>query len=197
MISKLKTIFLFILLSTISFGNETDLDAINNLIDNYSKTEDEGKLLEQAKMMSKDRIWIGNNGAGRITDQNLNMNMQQAQVDALMKSVSGIKWFTDTRDRLIKFYGDGKVAVASFYWYRTFVLPSNTNSEKRNLMKKQPDPVVISLVLEKKKGVWKIVHTHTSSLVNKDSNQIINYSTSSPTFVGFFVCGIMGRFGYD
>ena len=170
MISKLKTIFIFILLSTISFGNETDLDAINNLIDNYSKTEDEGKLLEQAKMMSKDRIWIGNNGAGRITDQNLNMNMQQAQVDALMKSVSGIKWFTDTRDRLIKFYGDGKVAVASFYWYRTFVLPSNTNSEKRNLMKKQPDPVVISLVLEKKKGVWKIVHTHTSLLVNKDSN---------------------------
>ena len=170
MISKLKTIFIFILLSTISFGNETDLDAINNLIDNYSKTEDEGKLLEQAKMMSNDRIWIGNNGAGRITDQKLNMNMQQAQVDALMKSVSGIKWFTDTRDRLINFYGDGKVAVASFYWHRTFVLPSNTNSEKRNIMKKQPDPVAISLVLEKKNGAWKIVHTHTSSLVNKDSN---------------------------
>jgi hypothetical protein len=37
-------------------------------------------------------------------------------------------------------------------------------------MKKQPDPVAISLVLEKKKGVWKIVHTHTSLLVNKDAN---------------------------
>tara|TARA_B110000263_G_scaffold65508_1_gene56557 strand:- start:65 stop:577 length:513 start_codon:yes stop_codon:yes gene_type:complete len=170
MISKLKTILLFIILSTISFGNETDLDAINKLIDNYSKTEDDGTLLEQAEMMSKDRVWIGNNGAGRITDQSLNMNMQQAQVDALMKSISGIKWFTDTRDRLIKFYGDGKVAVASFYWHRTFVLPSNTSSEKRNIMKKQPDPVAMSLVLEKQKGVWKIVHTHTSSLVNKDSN---------------------------
>ena len=170
MINKLKTILLFIILSTISFGNETDLDAINKLIDNYSKTEDEGTLLEQAEMMSKDRVWIGNNGAGRITDQSLNMNMQQAQVDALMKSISGIKWFTDTRDRLIKFYGDEKVAVASFYWHRTFVLPSNTSSEKRNIMKKQPDPVAMSLVLEKQKGVWKIVHTHTSSLVNKDSN---------------------------
>ncbi len=170
MISNLKTILLFIILSTISFGNETDLDAINKLIDNYSKTEDEGKLLEQAKMMSKDRVWIGNNGAGRITDQSLNMIMQQSQVDAVMKSISGIKWFTDTRDRLIKFYGDGKVAVASFYWYRTFVLPLNTNSEKRNMMKKQPDPVAISLVLEKKKGDWKIVHTHTSLLVNKDAN---------------------------
>ena len=121
-------------------------------------------------MMSKDRVWIGNNGAGRITDQSLNMIMQQSQVDAVMKSISGIKWFTDTRDRLIKFYGDGKVAVASFYWHRTFVLPPNTNSEKRNMMKKQPDPVAISLVLEKKKGVWKIVHTHTSLLVNKDAN---------------------------
>jgi|TARA_B100001750_G_scaffold7036_1_gene5568 hypothetical protein len=170
MISNLKTILLFIILSAISFGNETDLDAINKLIDNYSKTEDEGKLLEQAKMMSKDRVWIGNNGAGRITDQSLNMIMQQSQVDAVMKSISGIKWFTDTRDRLIKFYGDGKVAVASFYWHRTFVLPPNTNSEKRNMMKKQPDPVAISLVLEKKKGVWKIVHTHTSLLVNKDAN---------------------------
>ena len=170
MISNLKTILLFIILSTISFGNETDLDAINKLIDNYSKTEDEGKLLEQAKMMSKDRVWIGNNGAGRITDQSLNMIMQQSQVDAVMKSISGIKWFTDTRDRLIKFYGDGKVAVASFYWYRTFVLPPITNSEKRNMMKKQPDPVAISLVLEKKKGDWKIVDTHTSLLVNKDAN---------------------------
>ena len=103
MISNLKTILLFIILSTISFGNETDLDAINKLIDNYSKTEDEGKLLEQAKMMSKDRVWIGNNGAGRITDQSLNMIVQQSQVDAVMKSISGIKWFTDTRDRLIKF----------------------------------------------------------------------------------------------
>tara|TARA_Y100000590_G_scaffold142367_2_gene163366 strand:- start:11204 stop:11431 length:228 start_codon:yes stop_codon:yes gene_type:complete len=75
MISKLKTILLFIILSTIAFSNENDLDAINKLIDNYSKTEDEGKLFEQAKMMSKDRVWIGPNGAGRITDQNLNMNM--------------------------------------------------------------------------------------------------------------------------
>ena len=149
---------------------QRNLVLAHKLIDNYSKTEDAGKLLDQAKMMSKDRVWIGPNGAGRITDQSLNMNMQQSQVDAIMKSISGIKWFTDVRDRLIKFYGNGKVAVASFYWHRTFVLPPNTNSEKRNMMKKQLDPVVISLVLEKKKGVWKIVHTHTSLLVNKDSN---------------------------
>ena len=71
MIWKLKPLLLFIILPTISFGNETDLDAINKLIDNYSKTEDEGRLLEQAKMMSKDRVWIGPNCAGRITHQSL------------------------------------------------------------------------------------------------------------------------------
>ena len=120
--------------------------------------------------MSDDRVWIGDNGWGRMTNQSLNMNMQQSQFDAMLKSINGIKWFTDARDRLIKFYGDGKVAVASFYWYRAFVLPPNTNSEKRNIMNKQPDPIVISLVLEKRKGNWKIVHTHTSSMVKTDNN---------------------------
>ena len=178
MISNLKPLLFFITLSTISSGNQknirmmeiADLAAINILIDNYSKTEDDGTLLEQAKLMSDDRVWIGNNGAGRITNQSFNMNMQQTQVDALFKTISGIKWFTDARDRLIKFYGDGNVAVASFYWYRTFVLPPNTSSEKRNIMKKQPDPVAISLVIEKREGNWKIVHTHTSLLVKQDNN---------------------------
>ena len=177
MISNLKPLLFFIILSTISFGNQTDirmmeiadLASINILIYNYSKTEDDGTLLEQAKLMSDDRVWIGNNGAGRITNQSLNMNMQQTQVDALFKSISGIKWFTDARDRLIKFYGDGNVAVASFYWYRTFVLPPNTSFENRDIMSKQPDPVAISLVLEKKEGNWKIVHTHTSLLVKQDN----------------------------
>ena len=177
MINNLKPLLFFIILSTISFGNQSDirmmeiadLAAINTLIDDYSQTEDDGTLLEQAKLMSDDRVWIGNNGAGRITNQSLNMNMQQTQVDAVFKSISGIKWFTDARDRLIKFYGDGNVAVASFYWYRTFVLPPNTSFENRDIMSKQPDPVAISLVLEKKEGDWKIVHTHTSLLVKQDN----------------------------
>ena len=170
MINKLKPLLLIVILFTVSFGKNPDMDAINKLIDNYSKTENDGKMFEQAKLMSDDRVWIGDNGLGRMTNQSLNMNMQQSQFDAMLKSINGIKWFTDARDRLIKFYGDGKVAVASFYWYRSFVLPPNTNSEKRNIMNKQPDPIVISLVLEKRKGNWKIVHTHTSSMVKTDNN---------------------------
>jgi len=177
MINNLKPLLFFIIIFTISFGNQSDikmmeiadLAAINTLIDDYSQTEDDGTLLEQAKLMSDDRVWIGNNGAGRITNQSLNMNMQQTQVDVLFKSISGIKWFTDARDRLIKFYGDGNVAVASFYWYRTFVLPPNTSFENRDIMSKQPDPIAMSLVLEKKEGNWKIVHTHTSLLVKQNN----------------------------
>ena len=83
MISNLKPLLFFIILSKISFGNQTDirmmeiadLAAINILIDNYSKTEDDGTLLEQAKLMSDDMVWIGHNGAGRITNQSLNMNI--------------------------------------------------------------------------------------------------------------------------
>ena len=170
MVTKLKPLLLIVILLTVSFGKNPDMDAINKLIDEYSKTEDNGKLLEQAKLMSDDRVWIGDDGLGRMTNQSLNMSMQQSQLDAMLKTINGIKWFTDARDRLIKFYGDGKVAVASFYWYRSFVLPPNTNSEKRNIMNKQPDPIVISLVLEKRKGNWKIVHTHTSSLAKTDNN---------------------------
>ena len=177
MINNLKPLLFFIIIFTISFGNQSDikmmeiadLAAINTLIDDYSQTEDDGTLLEQAKKISEHRLWIGNNGAGRITNQSLNMNMQQTQVDVLFKSISGIKWFTDARDRLIKFYGDGNVAVASFYWYRTFVLPPNTSFENRDIMSKQPDPIAMSLVLEKKEGNWKIVHTHTSLLVKQNN----------------------------
>ncbi len=60
------------------------------------------------------------------------------------------KWFSDARDRLIKFYVQGNVAVASFYWYRTVVLPANAPLEKAKFYQ-QPLPLVVILVLEKKR----------------------------------------------
>ena len=165
---KSRSLLLNIFLLSISFASEKELDAINKLIDNYARIEDSGRLIDQAKMMSEDRIWIGANGAGRITNQAYNMNMQQSQADVMHNTFKGIEWFTDTRDRLIKIFGDGQFAVASFYWYRTFILPSNLDVEKRNMMQKQPDPAAITLVLEKRSGSWKIVHTHSSSLVKRE-----------------------------
>jgi len=81
---------------------KADIDAIQKLIDQYGQTEDAGDMMAQAKLMTADRVWIGQAG-GRQTDQAMNMRTQQAQIDAQRKQVPGVQWFTEARDRLVKF----------------------------------------------------------------------------------------------
>lgn len=159
------TISLLLLFASSPAGaqDKADTEAINKLIDQYAKTESAGDLMGQAKLMTADRVWIGA-GAGRRTDQAMNMQMQQAQFDEAKKLVPEIKWFTEARDRLIKLYGNGTVAVASFYWYSTFVLPANTPMDVVKLWGNQPPPVAMTQVLVKERGEWKIAHTHVSLL---------------------------------
>jgi ketosteroid isomerase-like protein len=145
--------------------SRADLDAIHKLIDQYSQTEDAGDMMAQAKLMSADRVWIGPAPAGRQTDQAMNMRAQQAQYDVQKKLVPGLQWFTQARDRLVKFYGNAAVAVASFYWYRTPVIPGGTARDVAQGIEAAATPVAITLVLEKQGGEWKIVHTHVSYLV--------------------------------
>ena len=142
--------------------NVADIDAINKLIDQYSAFEDAGDMVSQAKLMTNDRVWIGG-VAGRRTNQSMNMEIQQAGFDEAKKLAPGVKWFADARDRLIKFYGNGSVAVSSFYWYTSYILPADMPQEKRDQFGPLR-PAAITLVLEKKGGNWKIVHTHTSPL---------------------------------
>jgi hypothetical protein len=103
-------------------------------------------------------------GAGRRTDQAANMRIQQAAYDALKRTVPGIATFTENRDRLIKFYGSGMVAIASFFRYTTIILPANVSSEVAKTFAGPVPPGAITLVLEKRDGDWKIVHTHNSDL---------------------------------
>ncbi|MFC1639969.1 YybH family protein [Gemmatimonadota bacterium] len=139
-----------------------DEDAINRLIDQYSQLEDARDMTAQAALMTPDRIWIAQ-ALGRITNQAQNMRIQQAGFDVQNELLPGVQWFTDARDRIIRFYGRGDVAVASFYWYSSFVLPANaTDEQAENAV--QPQPRVITMVLEKQGGNWKIVHTHNSAL---------------------------------
>jgi hypothetical protein len=139
-----------------------DEDAINRFIDQYSQLEDAVDMTAQAALMTADRIWIAE-GLGRITNQAQNMQIQQAGFDVQNEILPGVQWFTDARDRIIRFYGRGDVAVASFYWYRTFVLPANAPDDVvRDAAQSQPS--VITMVLEKQGGDWKIVHTHNSAL---------------------------------
>jgi ketosteroid isomerase-like protein len=141
---------------------QSDVDAINRLIDQYGELEDRMDMNAQAKLMTSDRVWIAQ-GGGRRTDQATNMRIQQANLDALKKQAPGVETFTEDRDRLIRFHGNGQVAVASFYRYTTRVLPPNTPAEVAEDLD-GPPPAIATLVLEKREGGWKIVHTHFSNL---------------------------------
>jgi hypothetical protein len=68
----------------------------------------------------------------------------------------GIKAYHDVRDLIIKVYGDA--AVASFYWYRSWILPPEQEG---------PNPsadIIQSLFLVKQDGAWKIAYSHNSPL---------------------------------
>ena len=105
-----------------------DVDAINRLIDRYGALEDAMDMNAQAQMMSADRVFIVQ-AAGRRTDQTTNMRIQQATLDQIKKRLPGVQTFTEDRDRLIKLYANGSVAVASFYRYTTTILPPTTPPE--------------------------------------------------------------------
>lgn len=151
-----------------SAQRQADIDAINRLIDRYGALEDSMDMRAQAQLMSADRVWIGI-GAGRRTDQAMNMRIQQAAFDQLRKRIPGIQTFTDDRDRLIKLYGNGSVAVASFYRHTATVLPAAAPPDIVEQFSPLP-PVAFTLMLEKRDGDWKIVHTHVSSLAPPPGN---------------------------
>ena len=139
-----------------------DEAAVNRVIDQLNQLEDVFDMPAQAELMTADRIWIGQ-GLGRITNQAQNMQVQQAGFDVLKGAEPEYQRFTDARDRIIRFYGNGDVAVASFYWYVTVVLPTDATAEQVQAAAVFR-PMTFTLVLEKQSGTWKIVHTHWSDL---------------------------------
>lgn len=145
-----------------SAQRQQDVAAINDLIDRYGATEDASDMTAQAALMSPDRVWIAA-GAGRRTDNAANMRIQQAGMDAFEEEVPGIRYFTEDRDRLIRFHGDGSVAIASFYRYQTAIVPADAPPDVAAALGSIP-PSAITLVLEKRDGAWRIVHTHVSPL---------------------------------
>ena len=154
---------LALMLPAIGFAQrQNDTVAINRLIDQYGALDDAMDMAGQAKLMSADRVWIGS-GGGRRTDQATNMRIQQVAFDALKKLAPGIQTFTEDRDRVIRFHANGAVAIASFYRYLTVVLPPNLPADVAKALS-APPPEVGTLVLEKRDGEWKIVHTQFSVL---------------------------------
>jgi ketosteroid isomerase-like protein len=153
----------FILPAAAAAQRPADVDAVNHLIDQYGATEDAMDIPAQARLMSTDRVLISQ--SGRRTDQTTNMRIQQAANEAFKKQVPGVQMFTEDRDRLIRFFANGAVAVASFYRYTNIILPPHTPPDVAKQAEAGP-PEVLTLVLEKRDGEWKIVHTHISNLYN-------------------------------
>ena len=137
--------------------------AVNELIDEYNRTEDILDFEAQAKLMTDDRIFVGPAGEGRTLDQKGHMAHQQRWSVIIKKEVPGIAWWTTARDRVIRFYCNGGMAIASYYLVRWVAIPENTPAD---VAARYPDPdqYSVTLVLEKIEGAWKIVHTHTSLL---------------------------------
>jgi ketosteroid isomerase-like protein len=162
---KLLSLFLFAVLvaAPAALAQNCDTAGINALIDRYASTEAEGDMPAQARLMSDDRVWVAF-GQGRMTNQAMNMQGQQAWFDFEDGVVRGLHRYVDARDRLIRCYGNGDVAVASFYWYQQVVPPSTITAEQAEMLGQPPQPSVVSLVLERRGGDWSIVHTHTSPL---------------------------------
>src|SRR6266480_4960434 len=111
--------------SAASTQRQGELDAINRLIDRYGALEDAMDMNGQAQLMSADRVWIVQAG-GRRTDQATNMRIQQAAFDQLKKRLPGVQTFTEDRDRLVRFYGNGSVAVASLFLFSMIRRPPTT-----------------------------------------------------------------------
>ena len=144
--------------------SQSDVDAVHQVLDSYTELEESMDMLAQARLMSEDRVWIGA-GAGRVTNQAKNMQIQAAQFDRDQQAaLQGLKLFVDDRDRLVRFYGGGRVAVASFYRYMTYILPSDAPPELSEALA-ETQPTMFTLVLEKRDGEWMIVHTHVSNLI--------------------------------
>ena len=145
-----------------SAQNQGDIDAINQLLDRYTEFEEAMDMTAQASLMSEDRVWIGP-GMGRRTDQGKNMQIQQAQFDLTKDAIPGIKWFVDDTERLLRFYGNGRVAVVSFFRYPTYIIPASAPSDMAETLAATP-PMAMTMVMEKSGGEWKIVHSHISNL---------------------------------
>ena len=133
-----------------------DTDHVVAIVDRYVATETE--LAEQAKLMTDDRTIIV--AGARFTDNVANMRGQLAG-EKLREELDpdGVMIVT-IEDPLVRAYGDA--AVASFYRHWTWV-PGAAAVRSGNAGNPPPSQVV-TLVLNKVRGDWTIVHTQISPM---------------------------------
>jgi len=158
--TKLKTLGIYNLIAVIGlFATATvqadDMDDVAALVNAYIETESD--LNAQSKLMSEDRIYIVGSPAMRMTDNEVNM-MSQAFGEKRREAMdSKSLYFATIEDQIIRMYGEA--AVASFR--RNLVFRPSADGMK-NGMSNNTGRQLVTVVMAKVDGDWKIVHTHIS-----------------------------------
>jgi len=156
-LNKIRNIYILALFSLIISINTRadDMDDVLALLDAYIETESD--LMAQNALMSEDRIFIIGAPAMRMTDNKTNM-MRQMHVNNRSEEMDPNSIYYATReDQIVRVYGDA--AVASFRRNLNF-LPSAEGM--RNGMSNNTTRQLVTVVMAKVEGDWKIVHTHIS-----------------------------------
>ena len=112
-------------------------------------------LIAQTKLMSGDRIFI--NGSSRMTDNETNMKGQMHTDNRRIQMDPDALYYATREDQIVRVYGDA--AVASFRRNLNF-RPSAEGM--RNGMSNNTARQLVTVVMAKVDGIWKIVHTHIS-----------------------------------
>ncbi len=90
------------------------------------------------------------------------MKVQIAGEKLSKKLDPGSQLIVTAVDPIIRIYGD--VAVASFYRYWDFIPSAEYVKESPGNVPTAPPPNIMTLVMVKQNGAWKIAHTHMSPL---------------------------------
>ncbi len=132
-----------------------DHDAVLALLDAYIETESD--LMAQNALMSEDRIFIIGSPAMRMTDNKTNMMGQMHSENRRKEMDADAIYYATREDQIVRVYGD--TAVASFRRNLNF-RPSAEGI--RNGMSNNTSRQLVTVVMAKVNGDWKIVHTHIS-----------------------------------
>jgi len=133
-----------------------DMDDVTALLNSYIKTE--GDIAEQGKLMSEDRVYIIGAPAMRQTDNVANMTLQLLGEKRRNTLNPGGLYMATMEDEIVHVYGDA--AVASF---RRNLIWRPSVEGVRNGQSNNTARQVVTVVMAKIDGDWKIVHTHISA----------------------------------
>ena len=156
-IRKFNNIYLVAIISLLlsMTARADDHDDVLALLDAYIETESD--LMAQNALMSEDRIYIVGAPAMRLTDNKSNMMGQMHGESRRQEMDPGAIFYATREDQIVRVYGDA--AVASFRRNLNF-RPSADGM--RNGMSNNTARQLVTVVMAKVNGDWKIVHTHIS-----------------------------------